>query len=473
METYVKFVLVYRSSKVFIERNIVLGFIASFLFITSFLFSSLVLMMSVHGECYDFDHAPYGEWDPCGNDEGYEIDQGFLILSPTQCLGVSSICKEVVGPIDINFWWKHVGGELTFWVGEKKYECRNSSGESRTIPIVGDGAKTIKWKFTKGGLGQSASIDYICIGDNHKEAGTLDKKTDTHESVIAGDNLTSSAASLVNVTDTEPDSNLSNIHAEEEPLVHLDNPGQKIYENLTTYVDKNRDPDPDAYIYNSINEAIEHVKINGTVNVASGNYFENVKIDKPLRLVGDHIAATVIQGTDINSDVVNIAVSDVTIKGFTIKNGDCGIHVYNGSNCSLIDNSIYNCSFGIIIDNSDFPQIINNNIYNTTANPGIDLLNSSNCMLFDNRVYNSHIASIYFEAGSNDSVLNGNLLSRQTGSGIILVESNGNNLEHNNTFIDARGCDVYEYGTCIGNKFPKNCIELLDFPGCWSCKENQ
>ena len=494
--------------------------------------------MSSHGDCYYFDHAPYGEWGSCGDDEGYEIDQGFLLLSPTRCLGASCISKNVTGPTNINFWWRHVGGELSFWVDERQYKCKNSTGESRTIPIVEDGPHMIKWKFAKGGLGQSALIDYICIGDNYKEVDLLVYKTDNPDPVIAGEYLTYNItvanfgpgdatnvivkeklpkgvtyfsdfptkgsydsntdtwavgnlpkgdsstlilkvyvdpsipdgtiiSSQVDVFCTESDLNRYNNDAEVETLVNWGN----INENFTTYVDKNRYFYEGLYVYDTIQKAVEHVAINGTVKVARGTYSENVVINKELKLVGDDNIATIIQGTNMDIDVLNVIANNVTIKGFTIKNGESAIHINKASNCRLIDNLIYDCSYGIIIDGGDFSYIFNNIIYNTTKNPGIDLYNSSKCMLLGNYVYNSKVASIYFEAGSNDSILESNLMSGSSDDGIIFINSNRNNLEHNNTFINIGCCDIFEYNdTCFGNIIPRNCMKDPDISGCWMCE---
>lgn len=116
--------------------------------------------------------------------------------------------------------------------------------------------------------------------------------------------------------------------------------GTPIYVNADTGDDDYNGTTPETAV-KTIAKGIELVDEGGTVYVAAGTYniaemggpnYEPISINKPLTLKGDGSASTILDATGFTSghcDVVWIRASNVTIEGFTVKNGSFGIRVNN------------------------------------------------------------------------------------------------------------------------------------------------
>ena len=103
------------------------------------------------------------------------------------------------------------------------------------------------------------------------------------------------------------------------------------------YVDVNNDnkgaDGTEENPFNTIQEGIDAVPEGGTVNVAAGNYEENLTVDKNLTLVGtDGAALTTIDGTNGNNDddevvlLIEEEITDLEVSGFTFTGGETGIY---------------------------------------------------------------------------------------------------------------------------------------------------
>ena len=77
--------------------------------------------------------------------------------------------------------------------------------------------------------------------------------------------------------------------------------------------------------YPTIQAAISAASPGDTVYVRAGTYYENVTIDKSLTLQGEDRSTTIIDGTK-TGDVIYVTASNVTISGFKVINGECGIN---------------------------------------------------------------------------------------------------------------------------------------------------
>ena len=93
-----------------------------------------------------------------------------------------------------------------------------------------------------------------------------------------------------------------------------------------------------------IQDGIDAVTENGLVYVFSGEYFEEITINKTINLTGDDKTNTIITGSTTlesgeypihKSTVVFVAAKYVNISGFTIKGGHAGIRV--GLGCDYIN----------------------------------------------------------------------------------------------------------------------------------------
>jgi parallel beta-helix repeat protein len=91
--------------------------------------------------------------------------------------------------------------------------------------------------------------------------------------------------------------------------------------------------------YPTIQEAIADAVAGETVAVGSGTYYEHVGIDKPLTIIGEDCNTTIIDGGDDNRAVIVIHADNVSLMGFTIRNGGNGIFL-DHSNGTVITNNV-------------------------------------------------------------------------------------------------------------------------------------
>jgi parallel beta-helix repeat protein len=98
--------------------------------------------------------------------------------------------------------------------------------------------------------------------------------------------------------------------------------------------------------YAKIQPAVNHAFVNDVINVAPGNYKEDVLIDKPLSLIGAGADPSVIDATGLAHGIFvdgldHPGLHNVTIAGFTVKNALYeGILVVSASDVTIRDNRI-------------------------------------------------------------------------------------------------------------------------------------
>jgi parallel beta-helix repeat protein len=130
------------------------------------------------------------------------------------------------------------------------------------------------------------------------------------------------------------------------------------------YVDSNGEQD-----YTSIQDAIDDASNGDTIYVNSGIYTENIYINKSINLFGKGKGISIIDGNDrMNKYIIYLSTFNITIKNFTIKNGQIGINLKNSINITIKDNTIQQTDIGIKTDNSSNNTIYSNNFINNTEN---------------------------------------------------------------------------------------------------------
>ena len=87
--------------------------------------------------------------------------------------------------------------------------------------------------------------------------------------------------------------------------------------------------------YSSIQQAIDEANPGDTIKVASGTYFENVRVTKSLSLTGEGPENTVIMA---NGTVVLVNADNVEIRGFAMRSGTYGIFLWHCSGTLLSNN---------------------------------------------------------------------------------------------------------------------------------------
>jgi len=148
--------------------------------------------------------------------------------------------------------------------------------------------------------------------------------------------------------------------------------------------------------YSKIQDAIDDAGDFDTIFVFdySSPYYEHVKIDKRINLVGEDRNTTVIDG-DSSGDVVYVTADWVNISGFTIRNGDDGILIRSNHN-TVSDNIISNNSDGIHYHNSICNKIIGNVISNNWR--GV-FGNGNNHIIKENNIISNKYDGIYLMYG--------------------------------------------------------------------------
>lgn len=213
----------------------------------------------------------------------------------------------------------------------------------------------------------------------------------------------------------------------------------------------------------SIQQLIDDALPGDTINIPSGTYSENVTVDKTITLVGEIRETTIIDGfLTINAD-------EVSISGFTVRNG--GIAIMRTSNNSITDNTIeyytHPDGYSILLWNAS-NNIISNNTF-TDNNNGILLQYSNNNYIFGNSITNNSKYGIEQHASEDNNIINnyivyntqdgifldnpinniitGNTIANnnQYGISIHVLVTNNNTIHHNN-FINNMNGNAYDEG---------------------------
>ncbi len=206
---------------------------------------------------------------------------------------------------------------------------------------------------------------------------------------------------------------------------------------------------PDEYF--TITEAVANASPGDTVFVKNGVYHENVRIDKPLLVVGEDNEKTAVigEGNVNDGNVFILAAKNVTVEGFTIKSADYstpkqyanGINI-RGDNCTVRDNNIMNTFWGVLCPIQSYVLITENNI-TKNLKEGIRFYGGSFNTISENFIAENKASGIAIEGygnlisgnivknntrgiglGSSYSVVFGNVISDNSESGIYFVGSN-------------------------------------------------
>jgi parallel beta-helix repeat protein len=171
--------------------------------------------------------------------------------------------------------------------------------------------------------------------------------------------------------------------------------------------------------YSKIQDAVNDSFEGDTVFVYddSSPYYERVKIEKSINLIGENRDSTIIDANFIGRPI-RIIANHVTICGFTLQNSG----------------SIFRDDGGIVIGrlSTDSNQniIVGNKIINNIH--GIHLTHSSENIIYNNIITNNHQAGIFLHADSCGNNITGNIFEENE-YGIDLIEGYENHII-NNTF---------------------------------------
>ncbi len=288
------------------------------------------------------------------------------------------------------------------------------------------------------------------------------------------DNISDSIKVVPNLTFT-PDTNLTAVASGEIAGAH-ELPRVSFVLPLILFFGKTLTVAKEGGDYSSIQAAVDAASPGDIVEVHSGTYQEQVKIDKRLTLQGMDTGEgiPVIYGGD-NLDITTLTLLNdgITVKGLRMTYSEKGIVIRSNNNtiesnvindtCWAIDawkskgNIIrenlleYNVdSFGIALQSCSNNSIISNTILHSRY--GIDLRSSDNNTLKNNYVYDNSLNGISIRSSSNN-IVEGNTVGNSVHRGIGLFNSSDNFIRNND--VSGNGwCNI-----CIDSLCGENIVE--------------
>ncbi len=195
--------------------------------------------------------------------------------------------------------------------------------------------------------------------------------------------------------------------------------------------------------FNNIQQGINAVCENGTVFVSDGIYYEQILIDKKIKLIGEEANTTIINGNGTQNATISIISDGVSISGFSIQYNVYGIMVHNRDNCNLSDNIITDHFIGIFLFNTTLTTIRRNHISENIGPipfegppPGGIVCAGSNNTFEDNTISNNSIGIGLFGGSdgpnitSKKNTIKNNRVDNNS-IGIMLYNSTYNNISGN------------------------------------------
>jgi len=139
-----------------------------------------------------------------------------------------------------------------------------------------------------------------------------------------------------------------------------------------------------------IQQLINEASNNDEIYIPSATYYENIIIDKPIKLIGDNKDNTIIDGGG-KQEIILIKSDNVIISNITIRNSggytdNAGIKVLS-DNLIINDCIFYRTKTGIYFDQTE-NNLISNCIFHTNGE-GIYSYNSKNTVIKDSQFYHN------------------------------------------------------------------------------------
>ncbi len=165
--------------------------------------------------------------------------------------------------------------------------------------------------------------------------------------------------------------------------------------------------------YSTIQDAIDaNETLDGqTILVDAGTYYENVVVNKSISLIGTGSGSTIIDANGTGSPVE--LSNNVTLSGFTLRNGGDGIDAEGCENCYISDNQMINNTFGINLECSvadpTLSVITQNYIANSST--GIWADEAYNTTFTENMIVNSSDRGINLFASMYNTFFNNNFIN--------------------------------------------------------------
>ena len=180
--------------------------------------------------------------------------------------------------------------------------------------------------------------------------------------------------------------------------------------------------------YSTIQGAIDNSKKDDTIYVRNGTYYENIIIDKSIKIIGEDKDTTIIDGFR-NGSVIKVLADNVFINDFTIQNSGLNKCEYSG----IESYSSYNYYFGNIL--------INNRV-------GIHILGGNNNTIIYNLILESQNDSLCIHSSFNTFYKNH--IQNNRGGICFKINSTYNTIKNNN-FINNSDYNAAFYKAVFNN----------------------
>ena len=200
------------------------------------------------------------------------------------------------------------------------------------------------------------------------------------------------------------------------------------------------DADDSAADFPSIQAAIDGAEFGDTLYVRSGHYYEHVLVNKQVKLIGENVTSTIIDG-NFTGDVVTVLAKNVEISGFTIQNSGkriitdefpppfepiyenmCGIRVKGCSDSNISGNIINNNFIGLCFESCSSLLISKNKIMSSYGDCGIKIAFSSSVTLSKNKVTLNNICGVVIRHSSGITISENEIVENSQ-SGMVISSS--------------------------------------------------
>ncbi len=212
----------------------------------------------------------------------------------------------------------------------------------------------------------------------------------------------------------------------------------------------------------SIIAALGNATDGDTVFVKRGVYHEHVKVNVAVSLVGEDRDTTVIDGNPPEGFCIPIDIThdNVTVTGFTLRDGYAGVQMGNVKNCNVSGNSVANTKYGITIASASNIEVSNNVIASAQLySYGIYLSYTTDCNVLHNRIGSANIGirlvgELFGETSSSlgNSVSENEIINSKE-SALMIGFSKSNIFLGNNFTNSGRGVNIFESDN---NAFSRN-----------------
>jgi len=180
--------------------------------------------------------------------------------------------------------------------------------------------------------------------------------------------------------------------------------------------------------YPTIQDAVDHAVDGDTIHVCAGSYYENVIVDKQLKIEGEGAEVTFVDGNGLDKHIFSLNADYVEISGFTVRDCDIGysgIRTY-GNYCIIYNNILEDCGGGIELWKTSSTTVDSNIIIKNLW--GIYIHFSENCNILNNSIRDNYYG---IELGVSPVNISVNRIENNRLNGILCLWSLNSNFKNN------------------------------------------